>query len=61
MLPEFEQNAAFIWTIFAIGLIVPALLGLYAGLLSGLSEQGQQIVHRVRRRFPFRLGQSRVG
>lgn len=39
MLPEFEQNAAFIWTIFAIGLIVPALLGLYAGLKARFAKR----------------------
>ncbi|WP_300378172.1 hypothetical protein [Henriciella sp.] len=39
MLPEFEQNAAFIWAIFAIGLVVPALLGVYAGLKARLARR----------------------
>lgn len=29
-MPEFDKNAAYIWTIVLIGLIVPALLSLYA-------------------------------
>jgi hypothetical protein len=32
MLPQFESNAAFIWAIVIIGITVPALLGIYAGL-----------------------------
>lgn len=29
-MPEFDKNAAYIWTIVLIGVIVPALLSLYA-------------------------------
>lgn len=29
-MPEFDKNAAYIWTIVLIGVIVPALLGVYA-------------------------------
>jgi len=32
MLPEFDKNAGYLWTIVAIGVIVPVLLSLYAGL-----------------------------
>lgn len=32
MLPAFDDNAAFIWVIYAIGLAVPALLLVYAAL-----------------------------
>ena len=39
MLPTFDDNAAFIWSIFVIGLAVPALLGLYAGLKARLAKQ----------------------
>ncbi|WP_158085685.1 hypothetical protein [Henriciella aquimarina] len=39
MLPQFDDNAAFIWAIFAIGLTVPALLGLYAGLKARFAKR----------------------
>lgn len=39
MLPAFDDNAAFIWAIYAIGLAVPALLLAYAGLRSRRAKQ----------------------
>jgi len=39
MIPEFDQNAGFIWAIFAIGLAVPALLGVYAGLKARMAKR----------------------
>lgn len=38
-MPHFDDNAAFIWAIFAIGLAVPALLGLYAWLRERLARR----------------------
>ena len=38
-MPHFEDNAAYIWAIYAIGLATPALLGLYAGLRARLARQ----------------------
>jgi heme exporter protein D len=32
MLPVFDDNAAFIWTIYAIGLVVPVLLVVYCAV-----------------------------
>lgn len=43
MLPVFENNAAYIWAIFIIGLAVPVLLGCYAGLKARLAR------HRLER------------
>lgn len=39
MLPAFDDNAAFIWAIFLIGLTVPTLLGVYAGLKARVAKQ----------------------
>lgn len=39
MLPTFEENAAFIWAIFAIGLAVPALLAVYAWLKARFAKR----------------------
>ncbi|MEQ8557654.1 MAG: hypothetical protein RIB03_04995 [Henriciella sp.] len=39
MLPQFEDNAAYIWAIVIIGLTVPALLGLYAGLKARFAKR----------------------
>lgn len=39
MLPEFDDNAAYIWAIVAIGVAVPALLGLYAGARARLARR----------------------
>ena len=38
-MPQFDENAPFIWAIFAIGLIVPVLLSLYAGLRAHLAKR----------------------
>ncbi|GGB69539.1 hypothetical protein [Henriciella pelagia] len=38
MLPTFDDNAAFIWTIYAIGLAVPVLLLIYASLRARASK-----------------------
>lgn len=32
MLPEFDKNAAYIWTIIALGVALPILLAVYASL-----------------------------
>ncbi|MEE2879472.1 MAG: hypothetical protein VX593_10745 [Pseudomonadota bacterium] len=42
MLPEFDDNGAFIWAIFIIGLSVPALLGIYAGMKARLAKRRLQ-------------------
>ena len=39
MLPAFDDNAAFIWVIYAIGLGVPALLLVYAALRARSTKQ----------------------
>ncbi|MGB3625758.1 MAG: heme exporter protein CcmD [Henriciella sp.] len=39
MLPAFDDNAAFIWVIYAIGLSVPALLLGYAALRANRAKR----------------------
>ena len=39
MIPTFDHNAAFIWTIYAIGLATPALLFVYAVIKSGAAKK----------------------
>ena len=39
MLPVFEQNAAFIWAIYAIGLIVPVGLVIYSLMRAGHAKK----------------------
>lgn len=35
----FEDNAAYIWAIFSIGLAVPVLLGCYAGMKARFAKR----------------------
>ncbi len=39
MLPEFDKNAAFIWAIIALGIGLPILLAIYAGLRARLARR----------------------
>ena len=38
-MPQLDDNAPFIWAIFAIGLVMPALLCLYAGLRARFAKR----------------------
>ncbi|MEM5516062.1 hypothetical protein WNY37_03810 [Henriciella sp. AS95] len=39
MLPNFDDNAPFIWAVYAIGLAVPLLLLIYASLKAKVSKE----------------------
>jgi len=38
-MPEFDKNAAFIWTILALGIALPILLALYAAIRVRLAKK----------------------
>ncbi len=39
MLPEFDKNAAFIWTIIGLGLALPVFLAVYAAIRERLAKR----------------------
>lgn len=38
-MPEFDKNAEFIWAIFALGVAIPLMMALFAGLRARLARQ----------------------